>query len=113
VALPTRLQFKHLPAQQLPKSEVGGAAAEDFIAGINQDFIASVLERWRGATTNQKANMDDGAYEARSPVDAEAAPLQPAAASDPNRLRTLKRPLADVAVAAPEQPPGSPVRWSK
>ncbi|MET0922882.1 MAG: DUF87 domain-containing protein [Xanthobacteraceae bacterium] len=113
VALPTRLKFKQLSAQLLPKSEVVGAAAEDFVAGINPDFIGSVLERWRGATTNQKANLEDGATDPRPALEAEAAPLQPAPAPDPNRFRTLRRPLSEVYGAAQEQaPPGSPSRWS-
>ena len=113
VALPTRLKFKQLPSQLLPRSEVVGAAGEDFVAGINQAFIASVLERWRGATTNQKANLDDGPYELRSPVDAEAAPLQPAPAADPNRFRTLKRPLTEIQGGTQDQAPAAPSRWSK
>jgi len=112
VALPTRLKFKQLPSQMLPRSEVVGAAAEDFVAGINQDFIGSVLERWRGATTNQKANPEEGPQEVRPAVDAEAAPLQPAPAPDPNRFRTLKRPLSEVYGAPQDQLPGSPSRWS-
>jgi hypothetical protein len=109
VALPTRLKFRQLPPHLLPKSDVVGAASEDFVAGINPDFIASVLERWRGATTNQPANMEDGAPDARTTVDAEAAPLQPASVADPNRFRILKKPLGDAALQ--EQPAGSPSRW--
>ena len=93
---PTRLKFKQLSAQLLPKSEVVGAAAEDFVAGINPDFTGSVLERWRGATTNQS---QPGRRCHRSPtaLEAEAAPLQPAPAPDPNRFRTLlRRPLSEV-----------------
>ena len=113
VALPTRLKFKQLSSQLLPKSEVVGAAAEDFVAGINPDFIGSVLERWRGATTNQKGGLEDGPGELRPAVEAEAAPLQPAPAPDPNRFRTLRRPLSEAYGAAPEQaPPGAPSRWS-
>jgi DNA helicase HerA-like ATPase len=108
VALPTRLKFKQVPAHVLPKSDVVGAASEDFVAAINPDFIAAVLERWRGATTNQRANLDDGA-EARPMVEAEAAPLQPAAsAPDPNRFRILKKPLGESAL---QDPAGSPSRW--
>ena len=81
-----------------------GAASEDFVAAINPDFIAAVLERWRGATTNQRANLDDGPM-----VEAEAAPLQPAAgAPDPNRFRILKKPLGESAL---QDPAGSPSRW--
>jgi hypothetical protein len=63
-----------------------------------------VLERWRGATTNQRANMEDGAT-----VDAEAAPLQPANTPDANRFRILKKSFGDP--AQPDQPAGSPGHW--
>jgi len=109
VALPTRLKFKQVPPHVLPKSDVVGAASEDFVAAINPDFIASVLERWRGATTNQRANMEEGSPDARATVDAEAAPLQPANTPDPNRFRILKKPFGDA--AQPDQPAGSPSRW--
>jgi hypothetical protein len=103
------LKFKQLPPHLLPKSDVVGAASEDFVAAINPDFIAAVLERWRGATTNQRANLDDGPQDVRSTVDAEAAPLQPANAPDPNRFRILKKPLGEAALQ--DQPVGSPSRW--
>jgi DNA helicase HerA-like ATPase len=108
VALPMRLKFKQLPPHLLPKSDVVGAASEDFVAAINPDFIATVLERWRGATTNQRANLEDGSQDVRSTVDADAVPLQPANAPDPNRFRILKKPLDS---ALQDQPVGSPSRW--
>jgi hypothetical protein len=109
VALPMRLKFRRLPLHLLPKSDVVGAASEDVAAAINPDFIASVLERWRGATTNQRANMEDGQPDARSTVDGEAVPLQPANTPDPNRFRILKKPFGDA--AQQDQPAGSPSRW--
>jgi uncharacterized protein len=56
VALPTRLRFGELPAHLLPKSEAvahpRGAAA----ATGDREFIASVIERWRGATMSKVRN---------------------------------------------------------
>jgi uncharacterized protein len=59
VALPTRLHFKELPAQFIPRGEAlkhGPLEAGD---GIDEDFIASVVERWRGATMSQKLKLDE------------------------------------------------------
>lgn len=54
VALPTRLKLKTLPPRSLPKSEA--VAPARFGVGVNQDFIVSVLERWRGATITSKSS---------------------------------------------------------
>src|SRR4029450_8359429 len=45
VALPERLKFKELPAHLLPRSEALGKERAD----VDHDFIATVLDRWRGA----------------------------------------------------------------
>ncbi|MEA2934894.1 MAG: hypothetical protein QOD74_1540 [Variibacter sp.] len=59
VALPTRLHFKELPAHLIPKSEAtaNGRMAADK-AG-EKDFVAAVVERWRGAMMSQKIKADD------------------------------------------------------
>jgi hypothetical protein len=51
VPLPARLKFKSLPAHLVPKSEALASARSE---GANSDFIATVLERWRGATMSGK-----------------------------------------------------------
>jgi hypothetical protein len=112
VALPTRLKFKQLPSALLPRSEAVGAAAENCVAGVNQDFIAVALERWRGATTSHKTGLEDSGGDVRSAIDGEVASLQPAYASEQGRFRTLKRPLADYG-ALSEPAPGPASRWSK
>jgi uncharacterized protein len=90
VALPTRLKLKTLPSQLLPKSEA--VAPERFGVGVNQDFIVSVLERWRGATTS-KPSFDDARRELR-PAPMSEAPSEPPAADSP-RANLLKKPLID------------------
>jgi DNA helicase HerA-like ATPase len=100
VALPTRVKLKQLPPQMLPKSDTVSSAGEDFVAGINEEFIAAVLKRWRWASSNQQANLDEGVREprtpdARIPDQPAAPPLQPAPAAEPSRPSLLKRPLSD------------------
>jgi uncharacterized protein len=93
VALPTRLKFKELPPDQLPRSEAVPGIRDD-AAGISHAFVASVLERWRGATTSVRAAPDDGAADPAGDVEV---PLQPAQAPEGTRAKLLKRPLAETA----------------
>ena len=60
------------------------------MAGINHAFVASVLERWRGATISVRVAQDDGTADAEVEV-----PLQPAQAHESARPKLLKRPLAE------------------
>jgi hypothetical protein len=63
----------------------------EFNPAIDKDFVAAVLERWRGATADQKPVSEDSSL-------AERAPLAPQAghaglALDPDRFKLLKRTL--------------------
>jgi DNA helicase HerA-like ATPase len=92
VALPTRLKFKELPAHLLPKGE----AVEGNSKGTgdeSQEFLASVIERWRGATMSQK--MSDSGQEQWGSFrdDLPAAPAAAPAALDADRFKILKRPI--------------------
>jgi hypothetical protein len=83
-------------------------APADPLTGINEEFFATVLKRWRGMTATAQANPD-GAYDARELESTTAAPLAPAPAPEPPRPSLLKRPLADRldisrAFAAPARP---------
>jgi len=94
VALPTRLKLKHLPPHLLPKSDaVSGRAGVE--AGINQELLARVLDRWRAATTNQQANLEGGPRDARTAEPLPLVPSQSPPAGDVDRLSLLKRPLGD------------------
>jgi uncharacterized protein len=101
VPVPTRLTFAELPPHLIPRSEAFG---ERPLATQSRDldFIAAVLERWRGAMA-RTTSLDEAARPAIRP---EAVPLQPAAAPDASRLGLLKKPLAtEPFVRAPASPP--------
>ena len=94
VALPIRLKFKELPIGLLRKETGEGSIGE----GLTSDFIGSVIERWRGATMSHHRLPDDNPADAAAkkeefvaaPPTAPAA--TPAAASDMDRFRILKKP---------------------
>jgi uncharacterized protein len=115
VALPTRMKFRQLPAQLLPKSETvtlgeGGAAT-------NNHSLAAIVERWRGRVAKPRLGGERPVEEPRQPTLApmEAPQLQPQLQTppqqtspqqplpqepqaqptplDPNRFKLLKRPL--------------------
>jgi len=86
VALPARLVFKQLPPDMLPKSETR-ALAGDSLGEASHEFLASVLERWRGATMSGRSLLEPAASEAKAPVVEPSPPLQPAPGS-------LQRPAA-------------------
>jgi uncharacterized protein len=114
VALPTRLKFKELQGHLRPKGEVisEGVGAKNV---ESTEFIAAVIERWRGATMSHR-RTDDASAEYGSFT--ETPPLQ-AALPDNDRFRILKRPIgagADPlrtpqAPSAATPPPTPPTRW--
>ena len=78
VALPARLIFKQLPRHLLPRNEALGID-RDAVAHASQEFLVSVLDRWRGATMSGKPILEAvGSQENRTPVLDEGPPLQPA-----------------------------------
>jgi len=98
VALPTRLRFKEVPVHQLPRSEATIASSPSVTAGHDMHFVAAVLERWRGATSNRDAPSDptassERAAPARTMTPVEAPMLQPSMGLDPDRFSLLKKPL--------------------
>jgi DNA helicase HerA-like ATPase len=61
VALPTRLRFKRLEPDVIPRSEsVASAERLDATHGLDTAFIERVVERWRGATMGNKRKAGDG-----------------------------------------------------
>ena len=97
VALPTRLRFKEVPPHQLPRSEAAIATVPSVAAGHDMNFVAAVLERWRGATSSRDVPNDPGFSERPIPppqprmVDTPL--LQPSLGLDPDRFSLLKKPL--------------------
>jgi hypothetical protein len=107
VALPTRLKFKQLPENLIPQSQAVINVTADSSSGANQDFIDTIIDRWRGATMS-KNNGLDGDFDAlardefsaiptapQAPQAPSVAPPPPAAAPrlDPERFKILKKPL--------------------
>jgi DNA helicase HerA-like ATPase len=82
VALPTRLCFAKLAAEHIPKSESISNTHLDPDKGIDGAFIASVVDRWRGATMGNRRKVEEGLADGEAPeaeVEAEAAaPTSPA-----------------------------------
>jgi uncharacterized protein len=113
VALPTRLKFKQLPEDLLPKSEAVINARMETVRGLKADFMDSVIERWRGATMSQKQKAEDSTADLEAIVREESMTLQPGRALDPDRFRILKRSgeaAADV-FAGPKDTLGRPMPW--
>ena len=111
IALPTRLTFSELPSENVPSSEAYSDKPELQSSGQDLNFIAAVVERWRGATLSQRKVSDDATREVKPVAAVSAPPLQPALAPDPNRLGLLRKPLGDqpdpysaLRSAAPVQP---------
>jgi len=90
VALPTRLRFKELDRRHIPHSQAITTAHMDSARSVDTDFLASVVERWRGATMSGRASSrldDSGDIDALAgqefsrvrPVVADPVPVAPAA----------------------------------
>ena len=68
----------------------------DVVQGADSDMLASVIERWRGATMSHRKGETDGLQDLDTIAQSEFAPLAPSAANaalDPDRFKLLKRPL--------------------
>jgi DNA helicase HerA-like ATPase len=100
VALPTRLKFRELQPYLRPKGEL----INETVGNVESpEFIASVIERWRGATMSHRRGTEDTSQELGTFTEPPP-PLQPAAL-DPDRSRILKRPIgADPARPQPPSP---------
>jgi hypothetical protein len=141
VALPTRLKFKELPENLIPQSQAVINASTDPSTAMTEDFIDSIIDRWRGATMS-KQNVLDGAADFESlardefstlsvapqapsippqptipqpafPERRAVPPAPPAAPRlDPERFRLLKKPLEGGTLGSGSTPPGAP-RWPR
>src|SRR5277367_3302973 len=63
VALPTRMKFRQLPAQLVPKSET--ITPGEGTATTDNHSLASVVERWRGRVAKPRTAFDKPAEEMR------------------------------------------------
>jgi hypothetical protein len=113
VALPTRMRFPALPAEQRPNSEASGNTRSDGGRSMDRDLLTSVIERWRSASMSHRViDEDESRYDVplqpvapapQAPVHV-APPVQPAAHSSGLRSGLLKKPL-DALTARPPIPP--------
>ena len=90
VALPARVKLNQLPPHLLPKSEAMSAASSAG-AVMSEDFLASVLKRWRSATTAHQSDGEDTQPEPRIADAGEVAPLQPASGAEHARPHLRRR----------------------
>lgn len=94
IAMPTRFKFKELPERLLPRSESLAVKSDDQEERLGHEFIGSVLERWRGATTTRQ-RPDEGGPEPRGQTELDAAPSTMPHAPEPS-VQILRKPLADM-----------------
>ena len=97
VALPTRLKFKQLPLQLLPKSEMANHGES---ASCDSDGLVAVVNRWRGRLIKpQPLGPERALDDLNAPTAITPQPARPLAAAtappalDPGRFKLLKRPL--------------------
>jgi len=127
VALPTRLKFKQLAENLIPQSQAVINSTTDAANGANEDFIDTIIDRWRGATMSHKQSGVDGGSDFESmardefssiapqiPTAPQAPPIAPAVAPrlDPDRFKLLKRPLENRGDVFGKSEPAAP-RWQK
>jgi DNA helicase HerA-like ATPase len=80
VALPTRMRFISIPEEMRPSSEAAGSTRSDASINFSRDLIASIIDRWRGASMSQRIGEDESG-DLPSPFDSPA--LQPGAPQQP------------------------------
>jgi DNA helicase HerA-like ATPase len=108
VAVPSRMRFRELPPAMRPDSEAAATTRSDAGANMCGDLIASVIERWRNASTNYRTAPDAEAADFEPPQSS-VPPLAPARATpaapvDSTRQGLLRRPLEQVAGAGAAPP---------
>jgi DNA helicase HerA-like ATPase len=89
VALPTRLHFKELPAHLIPRSEAVTRGRLEAGGGVDKQFIASVVERWRGAMMAQKLSTDEDPDDFEMLAAGEFSAVQQASGIDRERFSAL------------------------
>ncbi len=119
VALPTRMRFKELPADQRPNSEAAGNTRADGGNSLDRDLLGTVIERWRSASMSQRGGeefdygttVDAPALQPTQAPSVQAPAPPPAPAPSPLRSSLLKKPLDANSLGGPAQgQPGYPPR---
>ena len=102
VALPTRMKFKELASEHIPRSEsIGSTARVDKEQPLDAAFIGTVVQRWRGAMMSHMIAQQDDADR-----------LDNLAAEEFGRLQRVAAPEQAPSVPAPPTSPatGHPLR---
>jgi hypothetical protein len=105
VALPTRLRFKELAKHHIPHSQAVTRANMDAARGVDTAFLASVVERWRGATMGNQMRARPGTGDEREFEDLEAV-----ASQEFSRVRQESPALAPAAAAPQPAAPAPSIR---
>jgi uncharacterized protein len=85
VPVPTRLRFKELPPDLVPRSEAVGRAPMEAALSVDADFISSVVERWRGAMISNRTRSEDSSLEFDSLASEEFSAVRQTGARTPDR----------------------------
>jgi hypothetical protein len=85
VPVPTRLRFKELPPELVPRSDAVGNASMDPVLAVDLDFLSSVVERWRGAMISDRVRGEDSSLEFDTLASEEFSSLRQAAPRTPER----------------------------
>ncbi len=59
IGVPTRMRFRELPAALRPHSEAAGNTRSNASTVVQRDLIATVIERWRGASTGGRGGSPE------------------------------------------------------
>jgi hypothetical protein len=94
VALPTRVKLKQLPPHLLPKSDAAGSARRESAAAIDAEFVAAILQRWRGVSSAQ-LSRDEGTRDQRDEDPGSSPSPTTLSPGDAARPPLLKRALND------------------
>jgi DNA helicase HerA-like ATPase len=91
VAIPTRLLFSQLPPKYLPRSEAIANASADFGRSVDQEFIDTVVDRWRSATLSGRPRAEPQTEAMPTPAAPAPRPVEQRTRLDPDRYRLLKK----------------------
>jgi DNA helicase HerA-like ATPase len=97
VPLPTRLRFTQLPEHLMPRSEALARTSGIDARERDLNFIAAVVERWRGATRSHRKAGEEPARDLKDwkiTPSLAAASMQPVPASE-HRFSMLRKPPTD------------------
>jgi uncharacterized protein len=85
VPVPTRLRFKELPPDLVPRSEALRHAPMEGALSVDAAFIGTVIERWRGAMISNRVHGEDSSQEFDTLATEEFSSLRQAGARPPER----------------------------